>query len=638
MAEQVNNSFFERMRKLFSTNVIIKREDGRTKVIDTEQSQSHSNLKSIRDRFYKLQTGYQYNALQTQLSYQTIRRELFLDYDAMDNDPIIASALDIYADESTTKDEFGDVLTIKSPNQEVKEVLHNLFYDIMNIEFNLWPWVRNMCKYGDFFLVLEIVEGEGVVNVFPQSVYHVTRTESPHDPTRVNRHEEGIKFTVDPDYLGKKEYDNYEMAHFRLYSDTNYLPYGKSMVENGRRLWKQITLMEDAMMIHRIMRAPEKRIFKIDIGNIPPTEVDNYMQKIINKIKKTPFQDQKTGDYNLKYNMMNITEDFFMPVRGGDSGTQIDTLSGLQYTAIEDIDYLKAKLFAALKVPKAFLGYEEDVNGKATLAAEDIRFARTIERIQKVVVSELTQVAIAHLIANGFEGSDVIDFKLELTNPSTIYEQEKINLWTEKVRLATDMKALKMLSNDWIYKNIFKVSDDEIDILREEVVLDTFDANRLAKIENEGVDPYEESNQAPTEGEQPQQDVEQPEEGMMQEPTDDGEAVVKDKAETSAENGKEGGRPPMTGDNGTDENAFGRDPLGKDDITRNFGRETRRERIATKLKSISEKEKIIKDSIRKKIEAKNESKRGKQRLNENIDLDQTDTGSLLDDKNILTDI
>ncbi len=634
MAEQINNSFFERMRKLFSTNVIIKREDGKTKVIDTEQSQSQSNLKSIRDRFYKLQTGYQYNALQTQLSYQTIRRELFLDYDAMDNDPIIASALDIYADESTTKDEFGDVLTIKSSNQEVKEVLHNLFYDIMNIEFNLWPWVRNMCKYGDFFLVLEIVEGEGVVNVFPQSVYHVTRTESPHDPTRVNRHQEGIKFTVDPDYLGKKEYDNYEMAHFRLYSDTNYLPYGKSMIENGRRLWKQITLMEDAMMIHRIMRAPEKRIFKIDIGNIPPTEVDNYMQKIINKIKKTPFQDQKTGDYNLKYNMMNITEDFFMPVRGGDSGTQIDTLSGLNYSAVEDIDYLKAKLFAALKVPKAFLGYEEDVNGKATLAAEDIRFARTIERIQKVVVSELTQVAIAHLIANGFEGSEVIDFKLELTNPSTIYEQEKINLWAEKVRLATDMKGLKMLSNDWIYKNIFKVSDDEIDMLREEVVLDTFDLNRLTKIEMEGVDPYEESNEQP----QPEQPQEQPEEGgMMQEPSDE-ETVVKDKADTSAENGKEGGRPQMTGDNGTDENAFGRDPLGKDDITRNFGRETRRERIATKLKSISEKEKIIKDSIRKRIEAKNEVKKGKQRLNEGIDFDQSDTGSLLDDKNILTDI
>ncbi len=635
MAENTNNSFFERMRKLFSTNVIIKREDGKTKVVDTEQSQSQSNLKSIKDRFYKLQTGYQYNALQTQLSYQTIRRELFLDYDAMDQDPIIASALDIYADESTTKNEFGDVLTIKTSNQNVKEVLHNLFYDIMNIEFNLWPWVRNLCKYGDQFLVLEIVEGEGVVNVFPQSVYHTIRTENPHDPSRVNRHETGIKFTVDPDYLGKKEYDNYEMAHFRLYSDTNYLPYGKSMVENGRRLWKQITLMEDAMMIHRIMRAPEKRIFKIDIGNIPPQEVDNYMQKIINKIKKTPFQDQKTGDYNLKYNMMNITEDFFMPVRGGDSGTQIDTLNGLNYSAIEDIDYLKAKLFAALKVPKAFLGYEEDINGKATLAAEDIRFARTIERIQRVVVSELTQVAIAHLIANGFEGGDVVDFQLELTNPSTIYEQEKINLWTEKVRLATDMKALKMISNDWIYKNIFKLSDEEIDLNKEDVVTDTFDLNRLNKIENEGVDPYEEEQAQP---QQPQPGQPQEEPQQEEQPVQEGEPVIKDKAETSAENGKKGGRPAEAGDRGTDDNAFGRDPLGKDDITRNFGRETRKERLVSKLKNVSEKEKFIKDTIRKKIQSRYDKNNSKKMINEDTDISNDDSGSLLDDKNILTDI
>jgi hypothetical protein len=513
--------------------------------------------------------------------------------------------------------------------------LHNLFYDIMNIEFNLWPWVRNLAKYGDQFLTLEIVEGEGVVNVFPQSVYHTQRTENPHDPSRINRHEAGIKFTVDPDYLGKKEYDNYEMAHFRLYSDTNYLPYGKSMIENARRLWKQITLMEDAMMIHRIMRAPEKRIFKIDIGNIPPQEVDNYMQKIINKIKKTPFQDQKTGDYNLKYNMMNITEDFFMPVRGGDSGTQIDTLNGLNYSAIEDIDYLKAKLFAALKVPKAFLGYEEDINGKATLAAEDIRFARTIERIQRVVVSELTQVAIAHLIANGFEGGDVVDFQLELTNPSTIYEQEKINLWTEKVRLATDMKALKMISNDWIYKNIFKLSDEEIDLNKEDVVTDTFDLNRLNKIENEGVDPYEEEQAQP---QQPQPGQPQEEPQQEEQPVQEGEPVIKDKAETSAENGKKGGRPAEAGDRGTDDNAFGRDPLGKDDITRNFGRETRKERLVSKLKNVSEKEKFIKDTIRKKIQSRYDKNNSKKMINEDTDISNDDSGSLLDDKNILTDI
>jgi len=619
MAEQQNNAFFERLRKLFSTNVIIKREDGGTRVIDHEQSQSQSNLKSLKDRFYRLQTGYKYENFSTQLSYATVRRELFLDYDAMDNDPIIASALDIYADEATTKNEYGDILTINSQNNEVKEVLHNLFYDILNIEFNLWPWVRNLCKYGDLFLVLEIVEGEGVINVHPQSVYHVTRTEGPYDPSRVNKKEPGIKFTVDPDYLGKHEYDNYEMGHFRLYSDTNYLPYGKSMIENARRLWKQITLMEDAMMIHRIMRAPEKRIFKIDIGNIPPQEVDNYMQKIINKIKKTPFVDPNTGDYNLKYNMMNITEDFFMPVRGGDSGTSIDTLSGLTYTAIEDLDYLKAKLFAALKIPKSFLGYEEDINGKATLAAEDVRFARTIERIQKVVVSELVQIAMVHLIANGFTGMEVVDFELTLTNPSTIYEQEKINLWAEKVRLATDIKALKLLSHDFIYEEIFKFSKEQSDKHRKDVVLDTFDDNRLNKIETEGTDPYDQPPAppaqpgAPVEGDGTHPPVEQP------------------ANEASAENGQEGGRPIMTGDNGTDENAFGRDPLGNKENHSNPRTENRNMRVANKLKSIASKEEQLRNALKSKIRQK---KAGKGKLFEDRN---TDSGSLLDDKNILPD-
>jgi len=312
----------------------------------------------------------------------------------------------------------------------------------------------------------------------------------------------------------------------------------------------------------------------------------------------------------------------------------------LNYTAIEDIDYLKAKLFAALKVPKAFLGYEEDINGKATLAAEDIRFARTIERIQRVVVSELTQIAIAHLIAQGVEGMDAVDFKLELTNPSTIYEQEKINLWAEKVRLATDMKALKMLSNDWIYTNIFKLSTEEIDGERTNVVYDTFDLNRLNKIEQEGVDPYEEQSQQPegteqpTEGEQPAEG-EEPETGMMAEPED--EQPTQEAADASAENGKLGGRPQMTGDNGTDDNAFGRDPLGKADITRNFGRETRYKRIGEKLKSISDKDKKLRDGIRQRIKASNEKKEGKKIISEGLDGLSDDSGSLLDDKNILPD-
>jgi hypothetical protein len=230
----------------------------------------------------------------------------------MDQDPIIASALDIYSDESTVTNIEGEILKVKSENTKVQKILHNLYYDVINIEYNLWSWIRNMTKYGDFYLQLDIVDKYGVVNVKPISAYDITRLED-HDPSNPQL----IQFEIN---MEKKEIkENYEMAHFRVLSDTNFLPYGRSMLENGRKIYKQLTLMEDAMLIHRIMRAPEKRVFKIDVGNIPPREVEQFMQKIINKMKKTPVIDQNTGEYNLKYNVESVTEDYFLPVRGGDS-------------------------------------------------------------------------------------------------------------------------------------------------------------------------------------------------------------------------------------------------------------------------------------------------------------------------------
>tara|TARA_Y100000591_G_C21790745_1_gene676434 strand:+ start:8 stop:1039 length:1032 start_codon:yes stop_codon:yes gene_type:complete len=294
--------------------------------------------------------------------------------------------------------------------------------------------------------------------------------------------------------------------------------------------------MEDAMLIHRIMRAPEKRVFKVDIGNIPPTEVDNYMQRIINKMKKVPFVDRNTGDYNLKYNMQNLTEDFYLPVRGGDSGTNIDNLAGLEYASIEDIDYLKNKLFAALKIPKAYLGYEENVAGKATLAAEDVRFARTIERIQRTVISELTKIAIIHLYSQGITDAEMTNFELALVNPSYIYEQEKLNLWSEKIRLAQDIQSLNMLSKQWVYDNIFKLSEAEENEQRVEMLDDLKDRFRFRSIEDEGNDPA-------TEDEEPD-DIEESLEKLKQE--------IKDK----------GGRPREGGTYKKDKHPYGRDPLG----------------------------------------------------------------------------
>ena len=557
-----DRSFFGRLKKLFSTNAIVTVDkDGKRKVVDTEDRQYNTNFVNLRDRYTKLQRSYyETNQGAQSMAYHQVRRELFRDYDAMDNDPIIASALDIYADESTTKNEYGDTLTIKSTNENVSAILHNLFYDVINIEFNLWPWVRNLVKYGDFFLALEIAEGKGIVNVLPYSVYNTERLEGT-DPANQNY----VKFKVELDRFGKKEYENYEMAHFRLLSDTNFLPYGKAMIEGGRRVWKQLSLMEDAMLIHRIMRAPEKRVFKIDIGNINPTEVDNYMQRIITKMKKVPFVNKDTGDYNLKYNMQNLTEDFYLPVRGGDSGTNIENLSGLEYTATEDIEYLKGKLFAALKIPKAYLGYDENVNGKATLAAEDVRFARTIERIQKMVTSELSRIGVIHLFGNGIQDAEMTNFEISLVNPSTIYEQEKVNLWSEKIRLATDMQSLKMLSKDWIYDNIFKMSESEQTEQRGKIVEDIKDTFRYNSIENEGNDPANPPKQ-----------------------TDVEESLENLKSELKANVG----RPREGNTYGKDKHPYGRDPLGDNERTSKRSR-TSEHKAKTFINGIASKRKFL---------------------------------------------
>lgn len=496
LPEYKPGSVFSRLRRLFSTDVIIRNLGGnQLKVIDIDKVQSSGNIESNRriDRFSRLYTnvpGFSYHHGQLQLA---TRLELFRDYEAMDTDSIISSALDVYADECTTTNEYGEILEIKASNEKVKEVLQNLFYEILNVEFNLWPWVRNVLKYGDFFLKLNVAEKFGVIGVDPVAAYEMIREENfdPENPHKVRfkRDYSALSARSHIASIKGEEYENWEIAHFRLLTDTNFLPYGRSLIEPARKVWKQITLMEDAMLIHRIMRAPDKRVFKIDIGNIPPNEVDAYMEAMINKMKKVPFVDPQTGDYNLKYNMQNILEDFYLPVRGSDTGTQIDTVTGLNYETIEDINYLKGRLLGALKIPKAFLGFEEDVSGKSTLAAQDFRFGRTIERIQKIIVSELYKIAIIHLYIQGFEDVEIADFSLSLTAPSTLYDKEKIELWTSKTTLAGDMIDKKLFSRNWIYENVFKMTED--DYLKEQarIVSDHKMLFRLEQIKTEGNDP-----------------------------------------------------------------------------------------------------------------------------------------------------
>ena len=497
-----DTSLFGRLRRLFSNDVIIRNIGGdQLKIADVNKIQTSGQYEtnSLVDRFTRLYVPNSRNQYNPTLNYQTLRLQLYSDYEAMDTDSILASALDILSDEATVKNDQGDVLTIKSSDENIQRVLHNLFYDVLNIEFNLWSWTRNMCKYGDFFLKLEIAEKFGVYNVLPYTVYNVSRHEG-HDPENPAK----VEFIIDPDGLAshqdpnripsRKEQnvitlDNYEVAHFRLISDTNYLPYGRSYLEPGRKVYKQLNLMEDAMLIHRIMRAPEKRTFFVNVGSIPPNEVEQFMQKTINTMKKTPYVDPQTGQYNLKFNMQNMMEDFYLPVRGGDATTRIETTKGLEYDGTNDINYLRDKLFAALKIPKAYFGYEGDLSGKATLAAEDIRFARTVERIQKILESELTKIALVHLYTQGFQGESLTNFEVRLTTPSVVYEQEKVALLKEKIDLAAQMKDSKMFSTDYIYENIFSLSEDQYNDERELVREDAKRGFRIAQVEAEGNDP-----------------------------------------------------------------------------------------------------------------------------------------------------
>jgi hypothetical protein len=504
-----DTSIFSRLRRLFSTDVVIRNEGGdQLRVMDTDHIQTSGEFQtnSLIDRFGKIYTNPASTSLlgqQFNLQYQYLRIYLYSDYDVMDTDAIVASALDIIADECTLKNDMDEVLQIRSSDDDIQKILYNLFYDVLNIEFNLWSWVRQMCKYGDFFLKLEIAEKFGVYNVIPYTAYHIQRRENfdMENPSKV-------QFLYSPDgyYTGGSGYystpntkptenqivfDNYEMAHFRLLTDVNYLPYGRSYLEPARRLFKQYVLMEDAMLIHRIARAPEKRIFYVNVGNIPPQEVEAFMQKTINTMKKTPLMDEKTGEYNVKYNMQNLLEDFYIPVRGNDTATRIDTTKGLEYNGIEDVAYLRDKLFAALKVPKAFMGYEKDLTGKATLAAEDIRFARTIDRIQRILISELYKIALVHLYTQGYDGESLTNFELKLTSPSIIAEQEKIALLKEKVDLAAQMIETKLVPTDWIYDNIFQFSQDQFEEYRDLIVQDQKRAFRNQQIAAEGNDPVE---------------------------------------------------------------------------------------------------------------------------------------------------
>tara|TARA_Y100000296_G_C5157200_1_gene249784 strand:- start:234 stop:1799 length:1566 start_codon:yes stop_codon:yes gene_type:complete len=323
----------------------------------------------------------------------------------------------------------------------------------MNLEANLFGWCRTMCKFGDYFLYLDLDEEHGIQNVIGLPTHELERLEG-EDKTNPNY----IQYQWNSAGL---TLENWQVAHFRILGNDKYAPYGTSVLEPSRRIWRQLTLIEDAMMAYRIVRSPERRVFYIDVGNINPADVEQYMQKVVTQMKRNQVVDPDTGRVDLRYNPMSVEEDYFIPTRGGIS-SRVESLAGGAYTGdIDDVKYLRDKLFAALKIPMSYLirgeGSEED---KTTLAQKDIRFARTIQRLQRSVIAELEKIGIIHLFTLGYRGDDLISFKLALNNPSKIAELQELEHWRSKFDAASAATE-GFFSKRWIATRMFNMSEEE---------------------------------------------------------------------------------------------------------------------------------------------------------------------------------
>ena len=408
------------------------------------------------------------------------RVERVRDYEEMDHYPEITRALDIYADDSMTYAEDGKTVQVMSDDEKIVGELEELLYQRLDIDFHLWTWIRNMCKYGDHFNLLDIVNKEGVLGVIAMPVSEVEREEGyNNDPNSLR-----FKWTSQ----GNTVFENYQISHLRILGDDRFLPYGRSVLDSSRKVWKQLLMAEDAMLIYRISRAPERRVFYVDVGNIPPKDVEGYMQNARDKLKRIPVTSENDGQIDLRYNPESILEDFFIPVRG-DRGSRIETLPGGENAAaIEDIEYLQNKLFISLGVPKSYLTAEEDLSGKSTLAQEDIKFARTIQRIQKIVVSELAKISLIHLYLRGYDESSIYNFDLKLTNPSTITEMMHLDLMDKRFGTAREMAESDIISAYYVQKNVLKLSDNEISRMRIEQEKEAVAKSILEKLEG-GEDP-----------------------------------------------------------------------------------------------------------------------------------------------------
>ena len=470
------SQLFRQLTKIFSGPIVNYRTQNTRRLRRSLLDKYSSQFRSASGQQFQRAQHYAFTNMQNALMVNHNRTERYVDFEQMEYTPEIASALDIYADEMTTHSALQPMLNIKCSNDEIKSVLNVLYHNILNINFNLFGWCRTMCKYGDYFLYLDIDEKEGIMNAIGIPTSEVERLEG-EDKTNANY----IQYQWN---TAGMTFENWQIAHFRILGNDKYAPYGTSVLEAARRIWRQLQLMEDAMMAYRVVRAPERRVFKIDVGSIPPNEVEQYMQKVMTQMKRNTIVDDKTGRVDLRYNPLSVEEDFFIPVRGNTS-SEITSLPGGSFTGdIDDVKYLRDKLFSALKIPAAYLTQSDTATeDKTTLAQKDIRFSRTVQRLQRVVISELEKVGIIHLYTLGFRNEDLLAFELSLNNPSKIAELQELEHWTTKFSVASAATE-GFFSRRWVAERLFNIGEEEFLRNQREIFYDRkYDAQLTAVAE-----------------------------------------------------------------------------------------------------------------------------------------------------------
>ena len=466
---------WQRLTRAFGPNALLNQDYPTYKFDKKELLRTTSKQEYDKELLQAQQTFYlanQWQKIESNLYtqavyYEPTRLASFYDYESMEYTPEISAALDIYGEESTTVDQNGYMLQIYSESKRIKGILTDLFNNVLDINTNLPMWTRNTCKYGDNFVYLKLDPEKGVVGCMQLPNIEIERLERgmPAKSQNVEEPKEnrGLRFKWKAKDM---EFNSWEIAHFRLMGDDRKLPYGTSMLEKARRIWKQLLLSEDAMLIYRTSRAPERRVFKVFVGNMDDKDVEAYVQRVANKFKRDQVVDSKTGNVDMRFNQMAVDQDYFIPVRDAAAPNPIDTLAGAQnLSEIADIEYIQKKLLTALRVPKAFLGFEEVVGEGKNLSLQDIRFARTINRIQKCMIAEMNKIAIIHLFLLGFE-DELSNFTLGLTNPSTQADLLKIDVWKEKILLYKDavaaIEGIAPVSVSWAKKHVLGFSDEEI--------------------------------------------------------------------------------------------------------------------------------------------------------------------------------